>query len=678
MSNRYAALTAPLRLRDKTLKSRLLYPVAQPHFLQANETYPADPVVSYYASRAKNGAAILLMQDLTNLDQRKMPADCGHFAMYDIDDIGAQNGFTFMAEMVHYYGSYITPELNLDNRMPLQVNDPAVPSPYGEAPNPFAMVSKDDEDEVTAAPGVKPMEEGVSGAPGRPMAGARMMTRTDMDEYIRVHIAHAQQYKNLGFDGGLFDFSHNFNIGKFLNETSNWREDEYGGSFENRIRFPVEVIRAIREAMGENYLLVVNAPGIGESRGGHGMGLSLDEAAEFLKRIDPYIDLLQVRGMHPDHEKITVCESAELSKGLKDRGVKTPIAISTYYKDLDSLNNVIASGAADLVAPGHLFICNEHLGDILRDGNGEDLNPCIECHCCRGTSSVGDWMSHCTINPEIGMEHRAKRLIEPVTKQKKVALIGGGPGAIKCAMWLKDRGHTPVIFEQTNALGGQIKTAEYPEFKWELKRYLEFLRNQVVRKDIEVRLNTKATPEMISAEGFDVVVAATGATPKKPAIEGAETTDWNGINIYGQQEKLGKKVVVIGGSSVAAEAACYLQECGHEVVEISRQGRIAYDLNPIRSIGYMNQKADSLGVTVIKKAKTTKIEPGKVTYTDRKGNTCTVDCDDVVACGGMEPNSESAVAFRDSAKEFYMIGDCRQSGNMRNAIRDAYALAMRI
>jgi pyruvate/2-oxoglutarate dehydrogenase complex dihydrolipoamide dehydrogenase (E3) component len=175
-----------------------------------------------------------------------------------------------------------------------------------------------------------------------------------------------------------------------------------------------------------------------------------------------------------------------------------------------------------------------------------------------------------------------------------------------------------------------------------------------------------------------VVIAATGSTPKKPNIPGAETTDWNGVNIYGQQEKLGKKVVVIGGSSVAAEAACYLAECGHEVVEISRQGRLAYDLNPIRSIGYMNQKADTLGVQVVKKAKTTNIAPGKVTYVNRKGQEVTVDCDDVVACGGMEPNSDAAVAFRSAAPEFYMIGDCRQNGNMRNAIRDAYALAMRI
>lgn len=237
------------------------------------------------------------------------------------------------------------------------------------------------------------------------------------------------------------------------------------------------------------------------------------------------------------------------------------------------------------------------------------------------------------------MEHRAKRLVEPVTRQKKVALIGGGPGAIKCAMWLKDRGHTPVIFEKSDALGGQIKTAEYPEFKWELRRYLDFLRAQVQKKGIAVQLNTEATPELVKAMGFDVVIAATGSTPQKPDIEGAEYTDWNGVNIYGSQEKLGHRVVVIGGSSVAAEAACYLAECGHAVTEISRQGRLAYDLNPIRAIGYMNEKAQKLGVQVIRKAQTTKIVPGTVTYVDRKGTEQTVECDDVVACGGMRPTA---------------------------------------
>jgi thioredoxin reductase len=394
--------------------------------------------------------------------------------------------------------------------------------------------------------------------------------------------------------------------------------------------------------------------------------------------VAPYIDLIQLRIMHVDHDPYPVCESAELSSRLKAMGVETPIFVSTYYKDLDSLNKIIADGKVDGVAPGHLMICNENLGDILRDGNGEDMNPCIECHICRGSSSDSDWMSHCTINPLIGMEHQAFRFVEPVTKQKKVAVIGGGPGGMKCALWLKERGHTPVIFEATDELGGQIKSANYPTFKWELKRYLDFLKNQMVRKEIEVRLNTPATPEMIAAEGFDAVVVAVGATPKLPPVEGAETVKWNGVNVYGNADKLGQNVVVIGGASTAAEAACYLAENGKTVTEISRQERIAYDLNPIRVIGYMNSKAAKLGVKVKRNAKTLKIEPGKVTYLTRKGKEKTVECDDVVVTGGFKPNTDLAVSFANSAREFYMIGDCRQPGTMRHAIRDAYAVAMQI
>ncbi len=706
MSDRYQHLTAPLPVRNKVLKSRFIYPVAQPHFLQANELYPSDPIVSFYTNRCKNGVALILLHDLTNLDQRYAGMDCGHFAMYDIDDKGCQNGFTQFAEYVHYYGSLICPELNLDNRIPLQINDPDVPNPRGDF-NPFmAMMNQglgDDDDEdgggpppmmdppsgvdtapdsieqlIPYSPGmpkklIPPTDRPTAGAPGSPMKGTQQIKGDLFEYYIQATIRHAKQYQNMNFDGGYLDLAqHNFMIGKFLDPKENWRTDEYGGSLENRMRFPVEVIRRVREAMGEDWIFVIDCPAISED------GLTLEECATFLKTIEPYVDLMQLRVAHSDHEPYPVCESAELSAKLKALGVTIPTFVSTYYKDLDSLNRIIADGKVDGVAPGHLMICNENLGEILRNGNGEDLNPCIECHCCRGTSSTGDWMSHCTINPLIGMEHQAFRFVEPVTKQKKVAVIGGGPGGMKCALWLKERGHTPVIFEASDELGGQIKSANYPTFKWELKRYLDFLKNQMVRKEIEVRLNTPATPEMIQSEGFDTVVVAVGASPRLPKVEGAETAKWNGVNVYGNVDQIGQNVVVIGGASTAAEAACYLAENGKTVTEISRQGRIAYDLNPIRSIGYMNGKAQKLGVKIKRNATTLKIEPGKVTYRTQKGTEKTIACDDVVVTGGFAPNTQLAISFANCAKEFYMIGDCRQSGTMRHAIRDAYAVAMQI
>ncbi len=338
----------------------------------------------------------------------------------------------------------------------------------------------------------------------------------------------------------------------------------------------------------------------------------------------------------------------------------------------------LASGRADFLAPGHMFICNEDLGVLIQQGRGEDANPCIECHCCRGTSSTGEWMSQCTINPEMGIEYRKPFIERPVTKQKRVAVIGGGPGGVKCAMYLYDRGHTPVIFEATGELGGQIKMANFAAFKWELKRYLDFLKAQVKKRGIEVRYHTAAAPDMIAAEGFDAVVAAVGGSAKAPDIEGVETARWDPINIYGHEAEVGHTVVVIGGASSASEAAVYLSQCGHEVVQLSRKECIGYDLNPIRSIPYMNILANKSGVTTYHSVRTTKIEPGRVTYVDAGGTEHTVTCDDVVAAGGMTPNAELAASFRGCADEFYLLGDCRQNGTMRHAIRDAYAIAMQI
>lgn len=669
MSDRYKSLISPVKIRNKVLKSRFIYTVAQVHFLQGPEKYPADPVVSFFCELAKNGSALMIAQDLTNPGQRTQKGhDSKHFANYDLDDKGNQNYFSHFAHHVHCYGSYLGTELSCDLRLNYSVNDPSKPIPVEEHFIPEGMPDIMNGPEGPSA--------GTIGFPGSPNPRTVFFTPETMDEYIDLISERALLYKSFGYDAGWIDMSDEFYCGEFLSPIKNFRDDEYGGSFENRMKFAIKVVSGLRKRLGEDFILICNAPGTSGRQRGPMAGLTFDESVIFLNAIEPYVDIVRFRDAEetpPDE-----CMSVEYSKRLKAAGVKVPIAVSTPYMDLDILEGIIARGEADFIASARMFICNENLGRILKNGNGEDLNPCLDCGVCRGTSAEGDWMSHCTINPRLGMAHFDKRLIEPVTKSKRVAIIGGGPGGVKCALWLKERGHEPVIFEKTGELGGQIKAANFNEYKWRLKRYLDFLKNQVELKNIELRLNTEATPKIIKSEGFDVVVAATGAAAKKPDIKGADLVHWDAVNIYGNEKQLGKRIVVIGGSSAPSEAAIHLAMIGRDVTIISRKCLIGYDLNPIRARPEYNMKAFDCGVKFVLEATTTKLEQGLVHYRDKEGRMHTLECDDIVAAGGVEPLTDEALSFYNAADEYYIIGDCREPGNMRTAIRDAYTAAMRI
>jgi thioredoxin reductase len=489
----------------------------------------------------------------------------------------------------------------------------------------------------------------------------------------------ALKYKNLGYDAGLIDMGDHFYIGQFLEPYCNFRTDEYGGVFENRMRFGLRVVKKLRERLGDDFILVGNMPGTNGIPRGPMIGLTEAESAQFLKAIEPYVDIALIR--EPDVEMSLAPRESETipcAKKMKEAGVKIRIACATPYMDLKKIDAAITSGACDIIMSGRMFICNENLGEILKNGETDDVNPCIECGVCRGTSAERDWMSHCTINPRLGMEHRVDKLIQPVAGKKRVAIVGAGPGGVKCALWLKERGHTPVIYEKTGGVGGPLKHAYMKNFKWKMARYLDFLLHQLEKNEIEVHWETEATPAIIESGGFDVVVAAVGAKPKKPPIEGIEYAEWDVCNIYGRPDEIGRTVVVIGGSSSPSEAAIYLRQLGHRVIQLNRKGIICYDLNPIHQRAYFNIIAQDVGVETIHHARTTKLGPGKVYYSDAENAEHCIECDDILAAGGMEPNNEEAMRFYGITPEFYMIGDCRNVGAMRTAIRDAYMLAMRI
>ena len=257
---------------------------------------------------------------------------------------------------------------------------------------------------------------------------------------------------------------------------------------------------------------------------------------------------------------------------------------------------------------------------------------------------------------------------------------------MRAALYLKERGHSVTLFEKTGKLGGQLIHADYSSFKWPLRDYKDYLIAQLEKCRVEVRLNTAATPEMIQEEGFDAVIAAMGAVPKLPPVPGL--TDDSGkavegvydpIEVYGREQELGKKVVVIGGGEIGMETAMYLAENGHEVTILSRQRKFAADADRVH---YYSMFADAWSkmdnLTPVKRATTTAVAPGQVTYTDKNGESHTITCDSIVACGGMAPAQEEALAFADAADTFLIIGDNETTGNVMTATRSAFAAAMRI
>ena len=693
MSERYQSLTSPLRIRGKVMKSRFMYPTAQVHFLQGPETYPGDPVISYYEDFAKQGQALIVTQELAKPDQRKQKGhDSKHFCQYDLYDPGAQNYFTQFAHFMHCQNSFVAVEFsNLELRMNYSVNDPEAPKPERKGPGGFPGMGG------PGGPGGNgkrnPMEimrewkdpegpsPGAVGFPGSPCPRTIFLKGEKMQEFFDTQIARAKLYKSFGYDGLVIDMGRDFLCGEFLSETSNYRTDEYGPqSLDNRIRFPLEYLAALRKGLGDDFLIIVYAPAIGTA--GPFGGMSKEDAAYFFNKMGDTVDVIRLGGMGmpgaAEDPNSRNCPNAEYTKFFKAQGCPQVFAINNPGMDLDWLEDIIKDGGADMIVAGRMFICNHDIGKILQEGNGEELEPCIECGICRGSSAQGDWMSHCTINPWLGMSQRAYRLIEPVEKKKKVAIIGGGPGGVKCGLYCADRGHDVTIFEAGSRIGGQIAASAMADFKWKLDRYLKHQEGQIARRDnITLKLNTFATPELIKEGGYDVVIAATGATPKKPNIPGVENAKWDTVSIYGHADEVGHRVVVIGGNSSPVEGATYLAKAGHEVTVLTRNTIVGNDLNPINARGNCGRTALNAGVDIIIEAKTLKIEPGKVTY-EKNGETFEIECDDVLAAGGMDPNSDAAIKFYGSAPEFYMIGDCREAGSMRTAIRDAWTTAMRI
>lgn len=280
----------------------------------------------------------------------------------------------------------------------------------------------------------------------------------------------------------------------------------------------------------------------------------------------------------------------------------------------------------------------------------------------------------------MGYEHKIERMVGATEKARSVAVIRGGPAGMRAAMDATDRGHSVTLYEKGHRLGGLLLHADHASFKWPVRDYKDWLVSQVYKRSVDVRQNAEVTPELLKVEKFDVVIAAIGAVPKVPDISGARGANvWSAPDVYGNEKKLGKRVVVIGGSETGTEVGLYLAQCGHEVTVLTRQGKLASDAQPVHFYESMQEAFEGEpNFSYELRATCTRITDAGVTYTDAGGAERSIPADTVVLLGGMAPKQDEAIALSGFSDRFFVIGDCYKVGNIQTCSRTAFTAAAQI
>ena len=635
--NNYPYSMTPTRIGGVLFKNRIVSAPSTMHSLSNGELYPSEDAISFFESRARAGVG---MVTVAGLKTGKDVTDDGQNTAWDVNQPNHRNKLMELVERVHFYGAKISMEL------------------IGIFPEGY-----------TVSDGCSIMG----------WATGHEITREAMEAFKEEWAQAAADLVDCGFDAILIHSGHSVPLAQFLSPLTNKRTDEYGGSTENRCRYLIEILDAIRARVGKKLLIEVRISGTEFEEG----GIDIEEGIRIGELIQDHLDILQVSaGMHNPKWMTWVhpcgfrppMPNIEVAEAFKKSGrIHVPIVALGAVDSLDSAEAIIREGKADLVTMARSLIADPELIHKAQAGKGEDVVPCIKCMRCHDSTVYGHHFQ-CAVNPEAGMDAYLSKLVKAPGPAKKVAVIGGGPAGMKAACLASDRGHQVTLFEQKDHLGGAIIFADYVSFKYPLAGYKKWLIGQVEKRPIQVKLSTKATPEMLS--GYDAVLVAIGAEPlilPVPGVENAKVA----TSVYGSEDKLGKTVIVIGGGQVGCETALHLAKLGKKVTVIEMQSALAPDASKTHRDELMVEIDKEPNFVTLTGARCVSITATSVTYA-KDGAEHTVTADDVILAAGMKAKAAEADSFIGTAADVVEIGDCVRARTVEEATKEAFYAAMNL
>ena len=506
----------------------------------------------------------------------------------------------------------------------------------------------------------------------------RGMTEAEIEELIRSFGKAAAFVKQCGFGMVMIHAGHGWGLAQFISKYVNTRKDRWGGpDLENRMRLPLAVIEAVRKAVGPGFPIEVRISGAECIDAGY----DIDEGIAIAKMLDGKADIIHVSaGHHESDYAATVTHpgmfqddgcnvhyAAEIKKH-----VSTPVATVGALTEPGMLEEIIASGKADIVDLGRQSLADPDLPLKARLGKTEDIDVCMRCCACF-SNSTRTRRRACAINPVIGHELE-EQFAKPPAGKKRVLVAGGGIAGMEAALTAAKRGHDVILCEASDTLGGVLKCEALVPFKKRLGEYLERQARRVREAGVEVRLNTKVTPDFARSLRPDAIVAALGAQPVKPPIPGIDGANVFGAEyIYTHPEAAGQRVQILGGGLVGIELGIFLTMLGREVGLIE----MLPDLNDGGNMVHMNNlrvqiQQRKIGVALGTRALA--IRPDGVEAEDAEGKRV-FPADTVIYAVGQRPLSDEAIALSACAPEFYLVGDCVSARSILAATTEAYNAA---
>lgn len=706
MTQSYNHLLKPGRIGSMTLKNRMVV-TAMGVNLAEQDGSCGERIRAFHGEQAKGGAGLIIM----GVAGVAWPDGGNQPRQIAISDDRFIPGLQAVADAVHAHGGKLATQLHHGGLVAAE--DRAAGRPLWV---PSYPVSKQgDMADAFLESELKAMFN-----PEAPEVRLHVMTQDDIRTLVEQFGKAAERVKRAGLDGIEIHAGHGYIISEFLSPQTNKRDDEYGGSLENRARLLMEIIAAVRAAVGRDFPVWCK---LDSGEFGAEEGITLADARQTaLMAQRAGVDAITVSAYHDPSRAVLHSESniPHVPERLvaNATAIKAAVSIPVITSgriEPDSADRHIGKGHFDFLGMGRKMLADPHLPRKITEGRPEDIRPCVYCYCC--VSQIYLLRSvKCAVNPETAYER--ERALIPTRTIRHFAIVGGGPAGMEAALRLSQRGHRVTLLEHSDRLGGTLQFASIAYQPNE--RLLRWLRRQIEQSTVEVQLNTTATPELLKGLAVDEVIVATGAERTLPPLPGADQ-DFVfsgdemrrlvlGDDLQPLQRKtgsltrlamragavtgatkhptllrqasrlwlpLGRRIAVVGSELVGLELAEFLAERGRQVTVIDESPRPGAGLYLVRRMRLLDELRH-LGVAIQSRARDIHIEDHRVRYTNYRGQVRSVDADHVIVAKGATGNTALADQLRTAGLTVHTIGDCNGVGYIEGAIESATELAVEV